>query len=558
MRGSARALAALAALAVLALHGAPVVLGAKTKKGGAGKGAAKGGDLKAKLAAKDAEAALEKRDVQTAIAKLLVATQADPGYSDYYTQLASAYRSAGMKMEAAKAYETSISMMDEPRNKAGGDQYWAAVHVNLGYVYAEGGGAGLYPGAMQKAADVFREATKLLPDFAEAYTYWGNALQEMGQMEQAAKVFQDAIGKFVKGKGKGKGKLQQDASMPAEKAAMLFFHLANCQGALGDTNGALKAYKEATKVNGAFAAAYTNMGTIYQGRKQNDLAKDALTKAVQIDGQLAEAYTNLGIALQDLGEGEDAERMTGLAVKLKPDLAAGHNNHGRALENNNKLEAALKSYKKALQHSGQQGYADAFCAKVYLEHFLCAWDTLDADMLQVSSSLEQNLLPQHAAAEPCVQPFRAFAYPLPPGLFHNVTIKIVEQERVRLPTGPKAGASSEAAKLLYHTSSHAPPLNGRTPRRSCRPCRAEAARHGAHSLRTVRTPPRPPRLLGSADVLLPRACGRCVQALVGGAGAAAACGARWRAPAAGGLHVFRLWGPYRRLADPQPAQAAQS
>ena len=30
----------------------------------------------------------------------------------------------------------------------------AAVHINLGYVYAEGGGQGLYAGAMPKAAGV--------------------------------------------------------------------------------------------------------------------------------------------------------------------------------------------------------------------------------------------------------------------------------------------------------------------------------------------------------------------------------------------------------------------
>ena len=77
------------------------------------------------------------------------------------------------------------------------------MNVNLGYVYAEGGGQGLYPGAMQKAANAFKASTKLLPTFVEAYTYWGNALQEMGQMEESAKVFSDAIDKFVKGKGKG-------------------------------------------------------------------------------------------------------------------------------------------------------------------------------------------------------------------------------------------------------------------------------------------------------------------------------------------------------------------
>jgi len=77
------------------------------------------------------------------------------------------------------------------------------VHVNLGYVYAEGGGQGLYVGAMAKAAAVFEQATKLMPIFVEAYTYWGNALQEMGHMDLSAKVFEDAIAKFVKGKGTG-------------------------------------------------------------------------------------------------------------------------------------------------------------------------------------------------------------------------------------------------------------------------------------------------------------------------------------------------------------------
>ena len=52
-------------------------------------------------------------------------------------------------------------------------------------------------------AAAFEGATKILPHMADAYTYWGNALQEMGNMEEASKVIQDAISKFVKGKGKG-------------------------------------------------------------------------------------------------------------------------------------------------------------------------------------------------------------------------------------------------------------------------------------------------------------------------------------------------------------------
>jgi len=41
--------------------------------------------------------------------------------------------------------------------------YWASVHVNLGYMYAEGGGEGAFPGAMQKAADAFAQVSPSAP-----------------------------------------------------------------------------------------------------------------------------------------------------------------------------------------------------------------------------------------------------------------------------------------------------------------------------------------------------------------------------------------------------------
>ncbi|KAJ1486652.1 glycosyl transferase family 41-domain-containing protein, partial [Baffinella frigidus] len=211
---------------------------------------------------------------------------------------------------------------------------------------------------------------------------------------------------------------------------------------LGRQDEALKSYKEATKVNPTLAAAWTNMGTIYQaryparrsleaassGKKQNEEARHALEEAVKHDPNLAEAYTNLGIALQDLGETELAVNATRTAVELKPSLGAAHNNYGRALENANDLEGALGAYREALKQSGQ-GYAEAFCAQVYLKHFLCDWNKLDADMEAVSGHLAANLAPHLISTEPCVQPFRAFAYPLDPILFLN----IVAQERLRVP-----------------------------------------------------------------------------------------------------------------------------
>jgi tetratricopeptide (TPR) repeat protein len=107
----------------------------------------------------------------------------------------------------------------------------------------------------------------------------------MKQWKEALSIFQTAIHKVT-------------SKEDTERLGYQYFHLANCFGQLGEMDKSLQAYLDATRINPNFAAAYTNMGTIYQGRKQNEAARNALELAVRIDGNLAEAYTNLGIALQ--------------------------------------------------------------------------------------------------------------------------------------------------------------------------------------------------------------------------------------------------------------------
>ena len=102
----------------------------------------------------------------------------------------------------------------------------------------------------------------------------------------------------------------------------------------------------------------------------------------------------------------------------------------------------------------------ASCAKVYLEHFLCGWDTLEADMRQVAVNIEHNLHPQFLDNEPCVQPFRAFAYPLPPALFVNLTIKVVEQERKRIALVRKRKADNFFKVSPSRHAELLPPLAG--------------------------------------------------------------------------------------------------
>ena len=75
-------------------------------------------------------------------------------------QLATCLRSVGRRQEAIAEFEEARKHMEKERNKVGGDQYWASVHINLGYMYAEGGGSG--PG-MVKAAEIFRKVMQPCP-----------------------------------------------------------------------------------------------------------------------------------------------------------------------------------------------------------------------------------------------------------------------------------------------------------------------------------------------------------------------------------------------------------
>ena len=183
---------------------------------------------RAKKLANEGFAFLEQRNFDQATAKFESAVELDPTYSDYHTQLATCYRLLGNAAKAVEEYNRAISHMNETRNRAGGDQYWAAVHINLGYMYAEGGGEGLFPGAMQLAADMFTMATKFQPKMAEAYTYLGNAYQEMKRWGDALKIFETAIRKVT-------------SKNDPERLGYQHFHLANCHGQLGQIDQSLKA-----------------------------------------------------------------------------------------------------------------------------------------------------------------------------------------------------------------------------------------------------------------------------------------------------------------------------
>lgn len=177
-------------------------------------------------------------------------------------------------------------------------EYW----FYLGYYLSEAG-------AYKEAADVFREAIRIKPGFADAYYYCGAAYEKSGKYKEAAKFYREAI------------KLKTDF-------ADAYFSLGVIYGKLGMYKEALNVLKQAVSIEPDFADAYFNMGVAYEktGMYKEDI--EANKQAVSLKPDFADAYYNLGIAYEKSGNYTDAAAAFQKVLTLRPGYANAHYNLG--------------------------------------------------------------------------------------------------------------------------------------------------------------------------------------------------------------------------------------
>jgi tetratricopeptide (TPR) repeat protein len=108
------------------------------------------------------------------------------------------------------------------------------------------------------------------------------------------------------------------------------------------------ACRKAIDLGPAFPEAYTNLGSalVQQGRPGE--AEAACRKALDLRPDYAEAYTNLGNALVIQGQRAEAEGAYRKALDLRPDLAEAHHNLGNALLRQHRYAEAEGAYRRAL------------------------------------------------------------------------------------------------------------------------------------------------------------------------------------------------------------------
>ena len=251
----------------------------------------------------------------------------------------------------------------------------AGVHNNLGSALQD-------RGQLEDAAACYRRALKLKPDFAIAHRNLGNVLVELGQLDGAVASFRRAV-KFQPDFAEAHSNLgnalhelgQFDSAAASCRRALelqpdfaiAHYNLGNALIALGQLDGAVASYRRAVELKPDFAEAYNNLGYTLQELGQLEMAAACCRRAVELKPDFAEAYNNLGNTLKALGQLEGAVASYRRAVELKPDFASAHNNLGLALQALGQPGTALASYRRALEI--KPDYADAYGNMLYMHAF---------------------------------------------------------------------------------------------------------------------------------------------------------------------------------------------
>ena len=246
-------------------------------------------------------------------------------------------------------------------------------------------------GKVQEALPFFKTALEANPNIGQYWLSYVNSLIELGKLDDAVVVFNQAKDKGAKGEEfdqiekqlselsvneaqqqdpdsdppleqlqpivslYAQGQLQQALSEIGQmlerfpNSVDLYNISGACNAGLMQFDAAINNYKQAIDIKPNYADPYYNMGIALKDMGDPEAAIVSFKQALKIKSDYAHAYNNMGVALKDTGDPEAAIVSFKQALKIKPNYAEAYHNIGITLNDKGDLEAAIDSYKKALK-----------------------------------------------------------------------------------------------------------------------------------------------------------------------------------------------------------------
>lgn len=187
-------------------------------------------------------------------------------------------------------------------------------------------------GAIADAADCFRRAIALRPDFAESHNNLGNTLTQLGHFDEAARFILRAL------------ELKPDYALAHNNLGVTFYSQAKLAEATA-------CFRRAVDHKPDYADAHNNLGAALRSQGKVDEAVVSIMRALELRPGFAEAQKNLGVAYYDQGRLNEAVACYRHSLNLKPDSAETHRNLAKALKDQGELDQAERHLNEALRLS---------------------------------------------------------------------------------------------------------------------------------------------------------------------------------------------------------------
>ena len=171
---------------------------------------------------------------------------------------------------------------------------------------------------------------------------------------------------------------------------------------------AIHCYVTAVRLMPTFAAAHSNLASIFKEQGKTDQALAHYHEAITIDPLFADAYSNLGNTYKDMGQLEEAIKCYSTAIKIRPTFADAFSNLAATYKDAGQLPLAVEHYRKALEL--KEDLPEAVANLTHTLLFMCDWTNRDNDFARLSQMIALQLA--NPAALPSVQPFHSLVYPL--------------------------------------------------------------------------------------------------------------------------------------------------
>jgi predicted O-linked N-acetylglucosamine transferase (SPINDLY family) len=233
------------------------------------------------------------------------------------------------------------------------------------------------------ALPALQKSTELMPEDAEAHSNLGNALRDLGRLNDAVASYRRALAlnpdtatwHYNLGIAQYDLKTLDDASACYRRALQISPGYAEAHSNLGNTlrdlgrlGDAMANYRWALAITPDHAEAHSNLGNALRDLGRLDDATASYRRALRIKPDHAEVRCNLGVVLRDRGRLGDALTRYRQALAFNPDYVNAHSNMGIALKDLGQLNDAVASYRRALDIN--PGYTEVHSNLLFLHNYL--------------------------------------------------------------------------------------------------------------------------------------------------------------------------------------------